>query len=867
MMNNLIDSIKLVFGTKNIFCRIFVILWVVFCCLMTLAFFFGTYEERSASDIFLLLFMYSLFLIAFLLPAVSIANGNQAASNYDNYGTSDKSWGVTLILALFLGYLGIHRFYVGQKATGIIYIFTMGGFAIGWLTDVILILAGKFTDKHGNIISRVKQVPTSATQPSRSQIAHEIDPQKRVQVQNAASTLRQEVALKNRTSVNTPSAPPYQAAQRASIRTTFSNEQHNETDLDSKRDAWENAGREKLAQWRDGHQKVKLSDSVSDSSIFTEVVVSGGPEKCEAILVRSTPSQSSSKLAHSGITVTSTTKSAADDEDLDLDFDASYSGYSSNSKFIKDMQKYKDKIGNEVPFVPFMQYWPTYDSMDRQQKAWYFYWRNEVRNNRYPDTDLSYIFVHIYELLSGCGWNTADDGYAQLMKLWKSYSERFPKLDHYLYDWTYDFALLHNLDYTALESADFHIPSQLALRDMLIDKHSEDKPLKLPFALIDALCDYSIIGSKFYKDGNQLLMHEAIPRVVALADAALLKKKDKGILAIYGPNRTRKQSYYAFQSAVCPEANKRVDVSVKAYTSSQKLRSYINELVRYAENVLREMNGSRGRLRGVELDAETAELVSGFLKKEYSIKKNATVTPREKVEVHLDIAAIETLRAQSDAVRDALEVLGEPTPTTNLLTDLEEITALINTLSGNARAFLYELFTAAWSGAVVSDNKAQADEVNRAANQYLARALLVVENNHYIVEDDYRDEVEFIFKTNPEIISQRFAGREDAEIIPDSTRVFFDVTHFSEALEAMSAALTSVQQEALWAIAVLDDPQERLKSLADEAMIMPEMLIDEINDIASQQIDDILIDTFDDKICILEQYEQELKDAVIAEVI
>ena len=54
--------------------------------------------------------------------------------------------------------------------------------------------------------------------------------------------------------------------------------------------------------------------------------------------------------------------------------------------------------------------------------------------------------------------------------------------------------------------------------------------------------------------------------------------------------------------------------------------------------------------------------------------------------------------------------------------------------------------------------------------------------------------------------------------------------------------------------------------VADEAMTMPEILIDEINDIASQEIDDILIDTFNDTMCILEQYEQELKDAVIAEV-
>ena len=450
--------------------------------------------------------------------------------------TSDKSWGITLALSLFLGHLGIHRFYVGKKATGIIYIFTMGGFTIGWFTDVILILTGKFTDKHGNIISRVKQVPAYASQPSSSQSTHEIEQQKRVLVQNAATALRQEAERKNHTSANTPSAL-YQPAQKSSVRTASSDGQ---TDLDKKREAWENGGREKLAQWRDEHQKGQSADSDSRTSIFSDVVVSGGEEKKQAIPVRSAPAQTSNKLTSSEIAVTITTKLTTDDEDLDVDFDTSYSDYTYNGKFIKDMQKYKDKAGNEVPFVPFMQYWPTYDSMDRHQKAWYFYWRNEVRNNRYPDTDLSYIFVHIYELLSGCGWNTADDGYAQLMKLWQSYSDRFPKLDSYLYDWTYDFALLHNLDYLAPEKADIHVPSQLALRDLLIDKHSENKPLKLPFALIDALCDYSIIGSKFYKDGNQLLMHEAIPRVVALADAALLKKKGKGILAAYGPNRTSK---------------------------------------------------------------------------------------------------------------------------------------------------------------------------------------------------------------------------------------------------------------------------------------------------------------------------------------
>ena len=38
----------------------------------------------------------------------------------------------------------------------------------------------------------------------------------------------------------------------------------------------------------------------------------------------------------------------------------------------------------------------------------------------------------------------------------------------------------------------------------------------------------------------------------------------------------------------CKNSNQRADITVKDYINSAKLRAYINELVRYAENVLRE---------------------------------------------------------------------------------------------------------------------------------------------------------------------------------------------------------------------------------------------------------------------------------------
>lgn len=63
--------------------------------------------------------------------------------------TSHKSRLAALLFCIFLGYLGIHRFYVGKVGTGILYIFTGGLFGIGALVDLIMIACGNFRDSAG----------------------------------------------------------------------------------------------------------------------------------------------------------------------------------------------------------------------------------------------------------------------------------------------------------------------------------------------------------------------------------------------------------------------------------------------------------------------------------------------------------------------------------------------------------------------------------------------------------------------------------------------------------------------------------------------------------------------------------------------
>lgn len=78
-------------------------------------------------------FTLGLFFIGWIIDLFLIPGMNDDAD--DRYLDGPVDYNITWILLTFLGFLGIHRFYMGKIFTGIIYLFTVGLFGLGILYD------------------------------------------------------------------------------------------------------------------------------------------------------------------------------------------------------------------------------------------------------------------------------------------------------------------------------------------------------------------------------------------------------------------------------------------------------------------------------------------------------------------------------------------------------------------------------------------------------------------------------------------------------------------------------------------------------------------------------------------------------------
>ncbi|WP_052429553.1 TerB N-terminal domain-containing protein [Paenibacillus borealis] len=456
------------------------------------------------------------------------------------------------------------------------------------------------------------------------------------------------------------------------------------------------------------------------------------------------------------------------------------------SQFVQRARELADHKEPAALFVPFKSYWPTYGHMTGAQSRWYFFWRDEVRQGRYPKTDLSYIFLHIYELINGVGWDEPQDGCRQLGLLWEAYRDKYKRLDQYLGGWIADFSFVHKLDIPLSEIVARTRGLAGDLAEIELVRCLTAAPEQLSIEVLSVMSDYDISKSKFYAGEGKAAADKYIPQVVALIDAYVARRHGSNLITMFPPGPPVVRERYLFRSAV-------YDISLYGYSvlvpvvrisKSPPLRSLITRLFRLTENKLRALMGYRGRLKDVKVDADMEDLVTRFLQREFRKAEQEEKGPA----VVIDQRKLEQLENDSEVVR-------------SLLTVEEAAENEDETDSANQDADEAE------PGSAVADVYARTEEPAAGENDQ--------EKQKAIVEE-------------PAVQGQANSLLPIIDSEANSWTLF-------------ASELSPLQRDVVLALAD-DDGLAKVHRLAAGGGTMAELLFDEINELAMDSLGDLIID-------------------------
>ena len=317
--------------------------------------------------------------------------------------------------------------------------------------------------------------------------------------------------------------------------------------------------------------------------------------------------------------------------------------------FFEDAQRLASYEEGSAEFIPFKRYYPTYYDMSPAQLKWYFYWRGEVRKGRYLETDLSYIFLHAYELVNNVGVRDPLESCTKLRNLWLNYRERFSRLDYYLVDWIADYIIVNNcpLDFLEIYKEALRL-GFLRNPDLLIEEYLKGPLGEMPSLLLEELSFYKFTRSPFCRCPEGRELENLISKVLEGVNGVLLKEQRMGIFEKYRPPSRVKVERFPFQGAIYKDSFQEMILlgTVTPYSRYAPLSEFLGAVIKETENRLREKHKFPGRLGGYQLAPEIRKAVERTVKAERGAAAAVPIT--------VDTRRVQDLLRESDEVKEMI---------------------------------------------------------------------------------------------------------------------------------------------------------------------------------------------------------------------
>ena len=344
------------------------------------------------------------------------------------------------------------------------------------------------------------------------------------------------------------------------------------------------------------------------------------------------------------------------------------SNYHYFDQFTKDAAAYAELHGKEVARESFFSYFPQYAQLNRRQRAWYLWWREQVRAEVYLPTDYAYILLYLFELINLPAEGELAALHRDLMaKVWVAYRKTYPQLDHYACEWLCDYCLIHQLSAPVLYlmPALGHILMTANLKEFylsaMIAVGNEEVNLASAKILLSHCCQYDYKKSKFYNDEHKALFDAMIPRALAAVYPLLFAggRSTASQTAEHTAMPDAQITRDAYVGALCSYGNKRrVKVSYMSFSRSHDLRFMVGDIVRHIENRIRASVLVRSRLTAHFLTVPLRKALDAWLdvhlpSPEAAVRKAEMNKPRPEYEALYDLPHTEVSIASADEIEQS----------------------------------------------------------------------------------------------------------------------------------------------------------------------------------------------------------------------
>ncbi|MCL2517325.1 MAG: TerB N-terminal domain-containing protein [Oscillospiraceae bacterium] len=428
-------------------------------------------------------------------------------------------------------------------------------------------------------------------------------------------------------------------------------------------------------------------------------------------------------------------------------------------RFRTDAEKNFTRYYGECQHIKFFSYMPQYIQLDYGQRNWYLWWRENVRNKIYLQTDYSYILLYIYEIINLPDLIPAADGIELLMDVWLAYRNEYKRLDRYIIEWLCDYCLINQLNplFARIDSELMNeIHAQASFKEFYIKIDENSDPYLA--MLMKSASNYDWQKSKYVTEETRELFQKYITEAYNYTA--------KRHISADRMSQT-KVTRDAYSGSLCAyNVKRRIDIEYNTFTRSADLRLIVSDVIKYAENKVRAMVGIKGRLSTPSLtDDVIATLEEYFV--QFQLKPARKKTKEEEAEdqyAHLYEARSATL--STDA---ALEIEKESWEITHTLVETfeeepEEVIEETESIADETKSFIINaikyilLEDKVGFTAIAEMNNMLEDSLVECINEYIydiiGDIVIYADDDWYSIIPDYIGEME-------ELVNGRAATAED----------------------------------------------------------------------------------------------------------